>query len=122
MNPQAPISPNPTMPQVSQPQPSQNVALPPMASNDAGQWQQPIGQMAAAPIQPAANFNVATSSVAPETMNAEEDKVWVNKAGEIIRTLRGDPFNESLELGKLKAAYLKARYGKYIKTGDDSRQ
>lgn len=119
MNPQAPISPNSTMHQASPTQPAQNVALPPMANN-AGQWQQPLSQATAAPIQPNANVS-ALASAASETVNTEEDKVWINKAGEIIRTLQHDPFRESLELGKLKAAYLKARYGKDIKTGDDGR-
>ena len=45
--------------------------------------------------------------------------VWIGKAREISRTLRQDPFRESAELGRLKAAYLKERYGKEIKTGDD---
>ncbi len=121
MNPQAPISPNPMMPQVSQPQPTQSVALSPMASSAPGQLQPPPDATTTVTAQPSVGFSALTSA-APETANAEEDKAWITKAGEIIRTLQQDPFNESLELGKLKAAYLKARYGKDIKTGDDGRQ
>ena len=47
------------------------------------------------------------------------DQEWVNKAKDIVERTKNDPFTQAKELSKVKAGYLKARYNKDFKTGED---
>ena len=63
----------------------------------------------------------ASGQGAPSDAESEElDREWVNKAKEIVEKTKSDPFTQSLELNKVKAGYLRARYSKDFKTGEDS--
>ncbi len=48
------------------------------------------------------------------------DQEWVNKAKDIVERTKNDPFTQVNELSKIKAGYLKARYNKEYKAGEDS--
>ncbi len=58
------------------------------------------------------------------TMSDEQseslDEEWVNKARDIVERTKDDPFTQVNELSKVKAGYLKARYNKEYKAGEDS--
>ena len=43
------------------------------------------------------------------------EKVWVEKAKQIVEQTRNDPHKQSQELTVFKADYMKKRYGKTIK-------
>lgn len=47
------------------------------------------------------------------------DKEWINKAKTIVEQTRNDPYTQSREIGKVKADYLRIRYNKHIKAGQD---
>lgn len=47
------------------------------------------------------------------------DEEWVVKAKAIVAQTHTDPFLQSRELSKLKAAYIKARYNKDIKVSEE---
>ena len=47
------------------------------------------------------------------------DEEWVNKAKAIVDKTKNDPYQESLELNKVRADYLKVRYNKDIKVSED---
>lgn len=47
--------------------------------------------------------------------NENDDKKWVDKAREVVRRTRGDPYRQNQELTVLKAEYMKQRYNKIIK-------
>lgn len=43
------------------------------------------------------------------------EKEWVNKAKQIVKNTKSDPFAQEREVSKLQADYLKKRYGKNVK-------
>lgn len=47
------------------------------------------------------------------------DKEWINKAKLIVEQTKADPYIQSREMGKVKADYLRIRYNKHIKVGQD---
>jgi hypothetical protein len=86
----------------------------------------PMGQAAAGghvsqgqtQAAPQATLPVA---VADESASDDElDREWVNKAKDIVERTKFDPFAQSNELNKVKAEYLKARFGKEFNPGDKS--
>ncbi len=95
----------------------------------------PIAQ---SPVAPAAAIHMApptTSAADPmaqlqatmptvadapaEDVDTAFDEEWVGKAREVIARTHDDPYAQSQALGKLKAQYIKARYNKDIKIGDE---
>ena len=52
--------------------------------------------------------------------NAEDidliEKEWVDKAKEIVDSTIGDPHKQTEKINKMKAEYIRKRYGKNIKT------
>lgn len=63
---------------------------------------------------------VAPSAVgAPDEANEALDQEWVDKAKDIVEQTKSDPFTQTRELSKVKAAYLKTRYNKDLKTHED---
>jgi hypothetical protein len=59
------------------------------------------------------------AEVPADDVDTAFDEEWVNKAREVVARTREDPYLQSQTLGKLKAQYIKARYNKDIKTGDE---
>jgi len=47
------------------------------------------------------------------------EKEWVDKAKEIVAQTSHDPYLQNQEMNKVKADYLKKRYNKDLKTGND---
>jgi hypothetical protein len=47
------------------------------------------------------------------------EKEWVEKAKQIVERTSHDPYLQSKELNKLKSDYLKKRYNKDLKLGDE---
>ena len=58
------------------------------------------------------------AEVAADDVDTSFDEEWVLKAQELVSRTKGDPFLQSQEMGKLKAAYIKARYNKTIKVSE----
>ncbi|HVA10727.1 MAG TPA: hypothetical protein VNG32_00995 [Candidatus Dormibacteraeota bacterium] len=75
--------------------------------------------------EPPASMSVAptndvTVTTPPPTTSLDDDddqieKVWVDKAKQIVEHTREDPHKQSEELTVFKADYMKKRYGKTIK-------
>jgi hypothetical protein len=65
---------------------------------------------------PAQDHPVNSSADALEALDQE----WVDKARDIVEQTKGDPFTQSMELNKVRAGYLKARYNKELKVREDS--
>lgn len=47
------------------------------------------------------------------------DEEWVLKAKAIVEQTKADPYQQSREISKVKASYLKTHYNKDIKVADD---
>ncbi len=47
------------------------------------------------------------------------EKEWVDKAQEVIKTTKDDPYQEEEQIEDLQIDYLKKRYGKDIKKSDN---
>lgn len=67
---------------------------------------------------------VPTMPVAPLIQSDDEglkdgelDQEWVNKAKDVIAKTKTDPFTQSNEIHKIRADYLKARFGKELDVG-----
>lgn len=62
------------------------------------------------------------SSASANTLIAEDvdliEKEWVSKAKNIVEQTRSNPNQQSKELGKFKATYIKARYGKDMRVSE----
>lgn len=70
---------------------------------------------AAAPSQ-SVIANPQSSSV--DGFDALEQE-WIDRAKDIVEQTKSDPFTESKELAKVKAAYMQARYNKHINVPED---
>lgn len=78
------------------------------------------------PTQPPIGDDPAVSllsDIAPTPTEANDtdliEKEWVVKAKQIVGDMSDDPFRQQQELSKLKADYLKKRYGKDVKLTDE---
>ena len=47
------------------------------------------------------------------------EKEWVRKAKEIVDQTTGDPYVQNQQINQMKVEYIKKRYGKDIKQGDE---
>lgn len=47
------------------------------------------------------------------------DEEWIQKAKTIVDQTKADPYQQSREISKVKASYLKTHYNKDIKVADD---
>jgi hypothetical protein len=47
------------------------------------------------------------------------EKVWVQKAKDIVMRTQGDPYNQNKQVNRMKAAYIKKRYDKDIRTSEE---
>jgi hypothetical protein len=82
-----------------------------------GQVSSPLAGAAPEPIVPTQDHSAALT---PEDDTAALDQEWVAKAKNIVEQTKGDPFTQSRELNKIKAGYLKVRFNKELKIGEDS--
>lgn len=105
-----------------------DAALVPGPAAPAPIAQNPVAPAAAvrvAPPAPAANPLTQLQATMPVTEAPAEDvdtafdEEWVGKAREVVARTREDPYAQSQALGKLKAQYIKARYNKDLKIGDE---
>jgi hypothetical protein len=76
-----------------------------------------------APVQPSTSTPPVNAQ--PAVMPADDaagddlDKEWINKAKMIVEKTKEDPYLQSNQIGKVKADYLRIRYNKHIKVGQD---
>ena len=47
------------------------------------------------------------------------EKEWVRKAKEIVQQTTGDPYVQNKQINKMKVEYIKKRYGKDVKQGEE---
>lgn len=68
--------------------------------------------------------NAATWSANPATSDTlsattpQFDKVWVEKLQAVVAQTRQDPYQQHRQISKLRASFLKQRYGKDVETED----
>jgi alpha-beta hydrolase superfamily lysophospholipase len=79
---------------------------------------QPVQQTVMPALMPAPAQDVSTVSAQGDDENAV-DQEWIAKAREIVARTHTDPYLQSSELSKIKAHYIKVRYGKDIKIDED---
>lgn len=46
------------------------------------------------------------------------EKAWVEKAKAIVNDTQGDPFNQNIQINKMKADYIKKRFNRDVKTDE----
>jgi hypothetical protein len=100
---------------VSSPEASGNTNAAPAASSIAA----PVMTLPTPPTQLVDQPQQAASAPVDDPRNDELDKEWVNKAKMIVEKTRDDPYLQSNQIGKVKADYLRIRYNKHIKVGQD---
>lgn len=75
------------------------------------------------PIAPAGPSGVQTQGVTGTTPTDDDDdsldEEWIQKAKVIVDQTRADPYQQSKEISKVKANFLKTHYNKDIKVADD---
>lgn len=59
------------------------------------------------------------SSGSSKDDNDDLEEEWINKAKTIVEHTRADPYEQSNQLSKMKATYLKTHYNKDIKLSED---
>ena len=84
--------------------------------------QLPDGRSHSSSQPPVAAPPVPPTQPLPDDTSDGLDEEWVNKAKAIVERTKDDPFQESRELNKVRADYLKTRYNKHIKVGEDQSQ
>jgi hypothetical protein len=103
--------------------------LPSSPENKAQQSRMPVvnddARAMAVPSQTTvtAIINDTTSDDSPQNyVNAKDsdriDKVWIDKAKEVISKTKNDPFEQKQQISRVKAQYVKSRYNKTLKTDD----
>lgn len=60
-----------------------------------------------------------TGTVLADDDNDSLDEEWIQKAKVIVDQTKADPYQQSKEISKVKANYLKTHYNKDIKVADD---
>ena len=91
---------------------------------DAHAVAQPTGQPHPHPSLP--NVTQAVNTASQSIVNLPDEakdtdlieKEWVEKAKQIVEQMSDDPYQLQQELAKVKADYMKKRYGKDIKLTD----
>lgn len=86
------------------------LGLPPPTTAQSGQ---------AGDDQTVAARTVPAHTLTDDNSNALDEE-WVNKAKEIVDKTKDDPYQESRELSRVRADYLKTRYNKDIKASEDN--
>lgn len=66
----------------------------------------------------------ASSGIKIDTPEVAEDldlieKAWVQKAKDIVMRTQGDPYTQNKQISGVKIDYIKKRYGKEIRSGDE---
>ena len=112
------------LPQSSAPAGGYKFAVPAVPAQDNPPSQSATVQQAAAP-QPATPAPIppivaATANVADSDDTDEVDDIWLEKAQEIIAQTVDDPYSQTIALARLRADFLKSRYGKEIKLSEDA--
>jgi hypothetical protein len=47
------------------------------------------------------------------------EKIWVQKAKDIVARTQGDPYNQNKQVNRMKVAYIKKRYDKDVKLSEE---
>ena len=74
------------------------------------------------PLPPVAMRGVGSTTSSANPMAAEDadliEKVWVQKAKELIKKTQNDPYIQSREVNIFKADYMQKRYNKVLKLSE----
>lgn len=77
----------------------------------------PLAAMTQAIDQPA---TVTTTAIdTDDDLTAGLDQEWVDRAKAIVERTKDDPYQESREIGQVKADYLRIRYNKQVNVAED---
>lgn len=102
--------------------PAMSPSMPPAAPQQA----QPAGAISVPPAEvPRQPFGATPTSMpdAAAVQAADDessvDQEWITKARDVVAKTHSDPYLLSQEISKIKAQYIKVRYNKDIKTGDE---
>jgi hypothetical protein len=72
-----------------------------------------------APPTPSVSVQDDGGAVMADDDDDSLDEEWIQKAKVIVDQTRADPYQQSKEISKVKANYLKTHYNKDIKVADD---
>lgn len=138
-NPQFEL-PQPQLPGQEKPAPSE--AAPDVgAATEQRNMEQPAAQAPVDPAQAAQSAQTAATAganvpipglapaaagvaaVADEALLAEDgdliEKAWIQKAKEIVERTKNDPYNQNIEINKVKKEYIQKRYNKDVKLNEE---
>lgn len=80
----------------------------------------PESAQSAALAQPSdVQSQAVTNTAGADDDDDSLDEEWIQKAKVIVDQTRADPYQQSKEISKVKANYLKTHYNKEIKVADD---
>jgi len=88
-------------------------AAPVVADTSASSSVAPPQLSQSTPVPPVTSSNHATPAIADDVDLIEKE--WVEKAKQIVAQTRHDPYLQNREMNRMKADYMKKRYGKDIK-------
>lgn len=78
---------------------------------------------ASVPIPGLAPAAAGVAAVADEALLAEDgdliEKAWIQKAKEIVERTKNDPYNQNIEINKVKKEYIQKRYQKDLKLTEE---
>lgn len=77
----------------------------------------PLPQTSAPPSGPTPSAGLGMPQIADDTDLIEKE--WVEKAKDIVAQTNQDPYLQNKELNKIKVEYIKKRYNKDVKIGED---
>ena len=93
---------------------------PPTSSATGFSAMQPIGPTPTAQDMTSASTGMPLTQTANAGDQADDlDKEWIAKAKMIVDQTKNDPYTQSKEIAKVKADYLRIRYNKHIKVGQN---
>lgn len=88
-------------------------AVPVVANPAASSLAAPQHPLQSTPVPPVMPSAAATPAIADDVDLIEKE--WVEKAKQIVAQTRHDPYLQNREMNRMKADYMKKRYGKDIK-------
>lgn len=98
------------------------VATAPATSSPSLAQQVPSVPASTVVADPAATQGATSAAAAAASVDDSGDALdeeWINKAKAIVERTKSDPYQESQELGRVKADYLRIRYNKHIKVAEE---
>lgn len=102
-------------------QPAAQAPVDPVQAAQSAQTAATTG--ASVPIPGLAPAAAGVAAVADEALLAEDgdliEKAWIQKAKEIVERTKNDPYNQNIEINKVKKEYIQKRYNKDVKLNEE---